>query len=147
MGDRKYRHRGYMDSGGEEPSRRRGAGEGAPPRLEGAPRGRSAGLDKDLAVSCKRCGQNVRGIEEITPDSTCPGCGSPLHACLQCKHFDPAARWECSRNAGIPARVADKKAANSCELFSAAASFDLTGRRPEASAGDARKAFDALFKK
>jgi len=145
--DRKYRHRGYMDSGSDASRGPRGHFESGPPKSEGAPRGRSAGFDKELVVRCKKCGDAVRGLDAIEPDSPCPKCGTPLHACAQCRHFDSGARWECAQNTKIPARVADKSAANACRAFDALASFDLTGTKAVSTPTDARRAFDALFKK
>jgi len=145
--DRKYRHRGYMDSGSDTSRGPRGSFEGAPPKTEGAPRGRSAGFDKELVVRCKKCGGAVRGLDAIETASLCPKCGTALHACAQCRHFDSGARWECAQNARIPARVPDKGAANACPAFEALASFDLTGTKAVSTPTDARRAFDALFKK
>jgi hypothetical protein len=136
-----------MDSGSEAPRGPRGRAEGAPPRTEGAPRGRSAGFEKDLVVQCKKCGQRIPGLDEIAPATACPKCGSPLHSCAQCRNFDSSARWECVRNAEIPARIPAKTAANPCPLFSPLAGFDLTGARAAETPADARRAFDALFKK
>ena len=137
-----------MDSGSDAPRAPRGrAGEAPPSRTEGAPRGRSAGFDKDLVVQCKKCGQRVPGLDEIAPATVCPKCGGALHSCAQCRHFDSSARWECARHAEIPARVAVKTAANDCPLFSPLAGFDLTGTRASETPSDARRAFDALFKK
>ncbi len=145
--DRKYRHRGYMDSDRSEPrgSGRRAEEEG-PASSPGAPRGRSAGLDKELALACKSCGRKVRGFEEIRPDDVCPHCGAGLHSCRQCRHFDTASRWECAKNAELPARVASKTAKNTCLLYSPELSFDMTGSKA-ASTDDARKGFENLFKK
>jgi hypothetical protein len=136
-----------MDSGSPSPRAPRGPAEGAPPRTEGAPRGRSAGFEKDLVVQCKKCGQRIPGLDEIVPASVCPKCGAPLHACVQCRRFDSTARWECVRHAEIPARVAVKTAANECPLFDPLASFDLTGARASEAPSGARSAFEALFKK
>jgi predicted RNA-binding Zn-ribbon protein involved in translation (DUF1610 family) len=145
--DRKYRHRGYMDSGSEAPRGPRGRSDDAPPRTEGAPRGRSAGLEKDLVVQCKKCSHRITGLEDIGPESRCPKCGAALHACVQCRHFDSAARWECARHAEIPARIAVKTAENACPAFAPLAGFDLTGTRASETPADARRAFEALFKK
>jgi hypothetical protein len=142
MSDRKYRHRGYMDSG-EEPGKRRGSS--GPPRTEGAPRGRGIDLDKAVVFACKSCGEKRRDLEEIREDSTCRKCGADLHACSQCAHFDTSARFECARP--IPARIADKKRRNACAFYAPARSFDLTGSRAAATPDDARAAFDRLFKK
>jgi hypothetical protein len=145
--DRKYRHRGYMDSG-SSPSRGPRSPEASPPsRSEGAPRGRSAGFEKDLVVACKKCGQKASGLDPIESATTCSRCGNPLHACAQCAHFDSAARWECTQNAKIPARITVKTAANGCPVYSPLASFDMTGPKTADTPSDARRAFDALFKK
>ena len=136
-----------MDSGGERGARPRDPGEPDRSASPGAPRGRSAGIEKDLAVVCKKCGNPVQGLGEIESDSACARCGQALHSCLQCSFFDSSARWECSANARIPARVAAKGARNECPAFSPAASFDLTGRKAADSPSDAKKAFEALFKK
>jgi len=141
MNDRKYRHRGYMDSG-DEPQRRRGPS--GPPRTEG-PRGRGADQDKAVVVACKACGEKRRDPEEIGFATVCARCGADLHSCAQCSHFDTSARFECTQP--IPARIADKKKRNDCTFFAAARSFDLTGSRATATPDDARAAFDRLFKK
>jgi hypothetical protein len=141
MSDRKYRHRGYMDSGDEPPRRRGGSG---PPRTEG-PRGRGIDLDKAVVFACKACGEKRRDPEEVRFDTTCAKCGADLHACVQCSFFDTSARFECSQP--IPARIADKKKRNQCSFYAPAKSFDLTGSRATATPDDARAAFDRLFKK
>ncbi|HYB54431.1 MAG TPA: hypothetical protein VEG84_11250 [Thermoanaerobaculia bacterium] len=143
MSDRKYRHRGYMDSGDEDRGRRRGPS--GPPRTEGAPRGRGIDLDKAVVFACKTCGEKRRDPEAVGPDATCEKCGADLHSCIQCAHFDTSARFECARP--IPARIADKKKRNACTFFSPVQSFDLTGSRGSASPDDARAAFEKLFKK
>ena len=138
--DRKYRHRGYMDSG-SQPVRRRGS---PPPRTEG-PRGRGADLEKAVVFACKACGEKRRDLDEIGTESTCRKCGADLHACAQCAHFDTSARFECTQP--IPERIADKKRRNACRFYAPAMSFDLTGSRAEATPDDARAAFERLFKK
>ena len=142
MSDRKYRHRGYMDSG-DEPQRRRGGG--GPPRTDLGPRGRGIDLDKAVVFACKACGEKRRDPEEVRTDTVCAKCGADLHSCVQCVSFDTSARFECVRP--IPARIADKKKRNACTFFAPAKSFDLTGSRASATPDDARAAFDRLFKK
>jgi len=143
MNDRKYRHRGYMDS--SEEVRPRGPRPDAPGRFEGAPRGRGADQDKAIVFACKVCGEKRRNLEEIRTDSTCERCGADLHACAQCSYFDPSARLECTQP--IPERIRSKKSRNSCGSYAPARSFDLTGSRAPETPDDARSAFDALFKK
>lgn len=142
MNDRKYRHRGYQDSG-ETPSRR--GGDARPPRTEGAPRGRGADVEKAVVFACKSCGEKQRDFEELRPDSTCGKCGADLHACAQCTYFDTSARFECTQP--IPARIPAKKLRNTCTFYSPAKTFDLTGSRAAETPQDARAAFDRLFKK
>jgi hypothetical protein len=145
MNDRKYRHRGYQDSGNEERGPRRGPSGPPPPRPEG-PRGRGIDVNKAVVFACKACGEKRRDPEELTSDTTCAKCGADLHSCVQCSSFDTSARWECIRP--IPARIASKKGRNLCTFFSPAQSFDLTGSRgTTATPDDARSAFDNLFKK
>jgi len=136
-----------MDTGRSSEPRPRSSSEPDRSSSPGAPRGRSAGIEKDLAVICKKCGSQIRDFGEIKPDSACPRCGQALHSCLQCNFFDSSARWECSQHARIPARIAVKNTSNSCPAYSPAASFDMTGRKASDSPTDARKAFEALFKK
>jgi len=145
MNDRKYRHRGYMDSSSEERGPR-GPRPGAPGRSEGAPRGRGVDVNKAVVFACKSCGEKRRDLEDIRFDSTCTRCGADLHACVQCAYFDTSARFECTQL--IPARIPSKKVRNTCTFYSPAKSFDLTGSRATtATPDDARAAFDRLFKK
>jgi hypothetical protein len=140
--DRKYRHRGYQDTGDSAGGRRRGP---PPPRTEGAPRGRGADLEKAVVFACSACGNKRRDLEEIRADTVCAKCGADLHACAQCTHFDTSARFECTQ--AVPERIVLKKARNLCALYTPARSFDLTGERPTGTPDDARAAFDRLFKK
>jgi len=145
MNDRKYGHRGYMESDRSDSGPRRPSGP-RPDRPEG-PRGRGADQNKALVFQCKACGEKLRDLTTLTPDSKCAKCGADLHACAQCSNFDTSARWECSRWREIPARVPNKKLRNECPLFTPAKSFDLTGTRATETPDTSRAAFDALFKK
>ncbi len=142
MNDRKYRHRGYMDSG-DTPGRRPSGPR--PERTEGAPRGRGADLEKAVVFACRACGEKRRDLEEIRFESVCAKCGADLHTCAQCAHFDTSSRFECAQP--IPERIPDKKRRNTCSFYSPARSFDLTGARAAETPDDARAAFDRLFKK
>jgi hypothetical protein len=89
----------------------------------------------------------------------CFKCGADLHCCKQCVHFDSSTRFQCTKP--IPARIAVKDQANSCELFTPRVTVarDAQPQGPAArvasssalpaprSASDARAAFDSLFKK
>ncbi|HJW93873.1 MAG TPA: hypothetical protein VJ901_09660 [Thermoanaerobaculia bacterium] len=152
--DRKYRHRGYQDGGGYS-SRSTGGGqrpqgprpEPRPQRMEGAPRGRTAGGFGPEAFKCNRCGQLRVGIENPTADETCLKCGADLHTCGNCRFFDTTTLWECREN--ITARIANKQGRNECTFFQPKIVKDLSADKPRQpqTPDDARKAFEALFKK
>ena len=156
MGDRKYRHRGYQEGGGfsshsgDQNGQQRPQGPRPEPqrqRLEGAPRGRTAGGFGPEAFKCNRCGQLRQSLADLLTDELCDKCGADLHTCGNCRFFDTTTLWECREN--IPVRVASKQARNECALFSPKIVKDLAadkGRQPQ-TPDDARKAFDALFKK
>ena len=168
MSDRKYSQRGYQD---HQTDRRpadaaRPAQTPRPERPPGAPAGArriSADgarnprmVDHREVARCARCGTLVD--PQVLSRSTCPKCQQALHACVQCTHFDPAARFECSRP--LTVRVSPKDAANDCPLFEARTSWERetsaaasatppgTPRRDHdrPASSSARKAFDDLFK-
>ena len=153
VSDRKYKHRGYQDGGsfsshsggGDRPQGPRP--EPQRQRLEGAPRGRTAGGFGPEVFKCNRCGQPRISLEAPTFDELCVKCGADIHTCGNCRFFDTTTLWECREN--IPARVANKHARNECTFFQPKVVKDLAadkGRQPQ-TPDDARKAFDALFKK
>ena len=154
MSDRKYKHRGYQDgggysySGGQQQQRPQGPRPDAPKqRLEGAPRGRTAGGFGPEAFKCNRCGELRHSLGELIFDETCLKCGADLHTCGNCRFFDTTTLWECREN--IPKRVSGKHARNECTFFQPKIVKDLAadkGKQP-LTPDDARKAFDALFKK
>ena len=141
--DRKYRHRGYMNSDREEHGPRRQGPR--PDRADGAPRGRGIDQDKPVVFACRACGEKRRDPEEIREDSRCAKCGADLHSCRHCAHFDTSARFECTQP--IPERIVSKTRANSCTFYSPMRSFDLAGSKAVETPDDARSAFDRLFKK
>ena len=154
MSDRKYRHRGYQDGGGysggggQQTPRPQGPRPDPPrQRLEDAPRGRTAGGFGPDAFKCNKCGQIRHSLGELTHDDVCAGCGADLHTCGNCRFFDTTTLWECREN--IPVRVVGKHAKNTCTFFQPKIVKDLAadkGKQP-VTENDARKAFDALFKK
>ena len=145
--ERKYRQRGYMD----DPS-----SEGAA-KKEKTPRGRSEGKLAGIkqygmrnggtarsGIRCARCGKSVH-LTDANFDSTCENCGADLHTCTNCSFFNTSARWECSKP--IPERVSPKDVRNNCTFFNPAVFVERTFESTAATPQDARKAFDALFKK
>ncbi len=164
MSDRKYRQHGYQDDDRDR-SRSRSdgppGGDRRPEREPGAPAGTrrmsSEGAKNPRMMGyrsvakCARCGTPVDA--EILSLSKCEKCQTALHACIQCVHMDPSARFECSET--VPARITPKDAPNECSLFTARASWERetsstpapvspTSNAPESASG-AKKAFDDLF--
>jgi hypothetical protein len=155
VSDRKYKHKGYQDAGGYS-SYSSGGGEQRPQgprpdqrpqRLEGAPRGRTAGGFGPEVFKCNKCGTQRIGLENPTTDETCASCAADLHTCGNCRFFDTSTLWECREN--IPARVSGKHTRNECAFFQPKMVKDLAhdkARQPQ-TPDEARNAFDALFKK
>lgn len=153
MSDRKYRHRGYQDDGGGFSSNGSSGGkreytpqEPRRERLEGAPRGRTAGGFGPEVFKCARCGTAQHDFGDISVEAVCQ-CGADLHSCINCCHFDTTKLWEC--RAEIKERVSGKDKGNECPEFSPKLIADLSAdkRSRPSSADDARKAFEDLFKK
>jgi len=156
--DRKYRQRGYMDSNrsdfrsernGEERAKQPGP---RPPIDVTGPRLPRL-VQAVTAARCYNCATQLpNGIDFA---GKCPKCGADLHCCKQCAQFEPSTRFQCLKP--IPARIAVKDKANDCALFEprvtvardaspAAPPAPANGQTPR-NPGDARSAFDALFKK
>ena len=95
-------------------------------------------------MRCVGCGMDIdiASGERIGFRDECPGCSADLHACVQCRHHDPAAYNGC-REPGAE-RVSDPERANRCDWFApgpGAASQDETEK------AEARSRLDALFRK
>jgi predicted RNA-binding Zn-ribbon protein involved in translation (DUF1610 family) len=138
VSDRKYRQRGYQDSGrepekkAERPARQETFG----PRAIQMPGTRSLSR-------CAQCGVVLQTLTE--PVGQCPKCGFELHSCKQCTYFDPSSRFECTQP--IPERIARKDARNSCSFYSMRVTREKETSTGAPRVDDARKAFDNLFKK
>ena len=142
MSDRKYRQRGYMENDREPRKPKPQAGPQSGPR-EGSREGPRSPrmMPFGEVVKCAACGAKVS--PNINLESSCPKCNADLHTCRLCTYFDPSARFECRKT--IPARIVNKHARNTCELFT-----PRTVVERETSSGaptDARQAFAKLFKK
>jgi predicted RNA-binding Zn-ribbon protein involved in translation (DUF1610 family) len=137
MSERKYRQRGYMESGGEREQRPK---QQAPKQDRDGPRSPRM-MAYGEKVKCSSCGAIVQ--TSIASESACPKCKSDLHTCRQCMYFDPGSRFECRKP--ITARILNKGGGNTCELF---ASRTVIERETSSGAPtDARQAFANLFKK
>jgi hypothetical protein len=136
VSDQKYRQRGYMEDDRQSKQRPK---QDQPREREGPRSPRMMAFGQK--VKCAACGAVVQA--NISPEASCPKCNADLHTCRQCTFFDPAARFECRKP--ITARIVNKGARNTCELFAA-----RTVVERETSSGkptDARQAFANLFKK
>ena len=140
MSDRKYNQRGYMQSDREsQRPKSQSKPQSKPQDREGPRSPRMMAFGKTL--KCAACGEKAPA--SITVESSCSKCNADLHTCRQCTYFDPSALFECSKS--IAARIVNKHARNTCELFAARIVVER-----ETSSGpptDARDAFAKLFKK
>ena len=140
MSDRKYRHRGYMDSDRESQPSRPQPKPRDPARDHEGPRSPRM-MAFGETVKCASCG--AKAPANIVSDSSCTNCRAELHTCRQCNYFDPSARFECSKP--ITVKIVNKNARNTCELFMPRS---VVERQTSSGAPtDARAAFAKLFKK
>jgi hypothetical protein len=152
--DRKYRQRGYYDSGrdnqGHRPEEKPRSGPRPPLDITGPRLPRL--VQTVVASRCYSCATTLPNGTDFK--SVCPKCGAALHCCKQCAHFEPSTRFQCLKP--IPARLPVKDQANECNWFEARVTVarDATSfTSPTASSpaprnsSDARAAFDNLFKK
>lgn len=144
MSDRKYRQRGYQDEP-REPRREHRPAE----KKDYAPRGQPPVAPKTFnmpgfreVVRCARCGHELTVAVASSPEGTCPRCGSALHTCAQCVHFDTGAAFECHRP--IAVRISPKDVRNTCVEYEARTTVERETK--SAAPTTARKAFDDLFK-
>lgn len=153
MSDRKYRQRGYQDDERDRAPRGQGGPSAPKPQQHsGEPRGRvreprapnMPGFRQ--VVRCARCGNELTVAQACSLTGQCSKCGSDLHACAQCLHFDPGSRFECMQT--ISARVSPKDARNTCELFEPRTTMERETHSQASPGGSnsAKKAFDDLFK-
>jgi len=141
VSDRKYRQRGYQDSGEDRPSK---AG-GAPPPKKDTFGPRAIQMPGTREVSrCSQCGALLPAGSDAA--GQCPKCGFELHSCRQCTYFDTSTRFECSQP--IPERIPRKDARNDCTFYSMRVRVEKETSTPSAAKPqDARQAFENLFKK
>ena len=156
MSDRKYRQRGYQDSGGERerPQQKTQQQKGPKGSRGEGPRPMHMPGFQEL-LRCSMCGAVVPPPIEITLVSQCPKCHADLRSCKNCRHFDTGVRFECTQE--IPERITKKDIRNTCEFFMARTSIERETRDSGGSGhsgngssqrpSDARSAFDNLFKK
>ena len=139
MSDRKYRQRGYQDSG---PAPQQGSVE--KPKKQETFGPRAIQMPGTHSVSrCSQCGTVLQSVTE--PVGQCPKCGFDLHSCKQCAYFDPTSRFECTQP--ISERIPRKDTRNDCTFYSIRVTMEKETSTKAAVVNDARKAFENLFKK
>jgi hypothetical protein len=157
--DRKYRQRGYMDSGWDRPQdgrtsddRPRQPGPRLPIDVTGPRLPRL--VESVVASRCYNCAATLPAGADFR--GNCPKCSAALHCCKQCAHFDPSKRFQCVKP--VPGRIAIKDQPNECEFFEPRVTVARDGAAGSSSAypsvnqaprspHEARAAFDNLFKK
>ena len=166
-GERKYSQRGYMNSersprdGNGQQDRSKPSGPRPPIDVTGP---RLPRLVQNLTASrCFSCSTTLVPGTDFTEN--CPKCGTALHCCKQCAHFEPATRFQCIKP--IPVRIPVKDQKNECSLFTPRVTVarDISGpgasngngnyksaaqqimAAPPRNASDAKSAFERLFKK
>ena len=155
--ERKYKQKGYHDRDREEKKREHRPAEPRPRQDQLGPRTpRMVGTV--TRARCANCGAVL--MPGFDPNGQCPRCHFELHCCKQCRHFDTGAQFECTQP--IPERITKKDARNECTFFefrmtvekdtapvapapatATQKEYSTTAARP----GDARRAFEDLFKK
>jgi hypothetical protein len=100
----------------------------------------------DVTFTCFSCGQPVHVLAgaKVLKNDTCPKCEADLHCCRNCRFFDPSVHNECRETQAEWVRTKDRR--NYCDYFEAATHVTLV-KKSGASAADARKKWDSLFKK
>jgi len=142
--DRKYRQRGYQDDDRDRSRRPK-----PPPR----PKGASGRVETrfQLITRCNNCAAEIQVMEQIQTTDKCRNCGTDLHSCRNCLHFDPAARNECIKP--VEVRITNKSANNLCAVFEPKVLVEKQGggaavaSAPAAKENSHRQAFLDLFKK
>jgi hypothetical protein len=137
MGDRKYRQRGYQDSGRDRGPREKRPG--TKPETFGPKTPRLMG--KREVIRCASCAAVLPLGYDL--NGTCFRCGFELHSCKQCAFFDTSSRFECIQP--IKERIPRKDAKNACTFYSARTTVERETSTSKPL--DARSAFENLFKK
>ena len=108
---------------------------------------------------CAFCDAELPADLRVGRETLCPHCDGYLHACIQCRFYEPTLHNQCLEPEAD--YVGDRQKANFCEFFqlagtrtagkAAPARNDTSRGRPpkpaDTSASDARARLEALFKK
>jgi hypothetical protein len=93
-------------------------------------------------MKCWNCAAEIDTRERVELRAACPSCDRALHACRNCKHYDPGYYNQCRETAAE--RVVDKERANFCDYFAPGGGGSQPARSPSVAA---RAQLEAMFKK
>lgn len=93
-----------------------------------------------MVLSCWHCGGEIELIDKVKRADTCEHCGSDLHACKNCKLYDPMVHNQCKESTTL--WEPDKEKANFCSYF-----VPREGKIESENKQAALGALEALFKK
>ena len=91
---------------------------------------------------CFQCGREIPADRTILREDECPHCSADLHACRNCRFYDPAVSDQCAEPQAE--WVADKERGNFCEYFVYADRGGPAGLARESES--ARERFNKLFR-
>ena len=97
---------------------------------------------------CHRCGHEAQLTSGLQRTDSCRGCLSDLKCCLNCRLHDPGANNQCREPQAE--WCPEKEKANFCEFFEfrEVSTLGMPGMGgTQSSQGQARSAFDSLFRK
>ena len=96
------------------------------------------------SLKCHYCKNSILITDKMGFDDACPYCGSDLHACLNCEHYDEKAHQQCNEpNADF---VSQKEKSNVCPFFTICANHTKKENEDTPTKSFLEKA-EALFKK
>ena len=95
-------------------------------------------------LQCRHCGAAVTVSEPIPREASCEKCLRDLHACVNCRHYDPSYHNSCRETEAE--MVQDRERRNFCEFFSFTTA-PVSAKPGTDRAASARAKLDALFRK
>lgn len=94
---------------------------------------------------CHACGAAFEARARIGFRDACERCDAELHACLNCRFYEPGASNDCREEQAE--RVVDKNRGNRCEWFQAGGPGSHEDRQEKGTETGAREKLEALFRK
>ena len=89
---------------------------------------------------CYFCQKDFTVADRVLRKDTCPACRRDLHACVQCRFYDPGYHNRCREPRAE--MVGERERANVCDYFEIA-----PDRRPGEDVDEAKRRLEELFKK